>query len=173
MFARETPPLGGIENALSARYDLTDDGRELWARDIIAWLRRRPSRGISSAGRALAWHARGQGFKSPILHSSESKRERKFAPFTGPHFPVLIRSPMNSMTRHDLAGFFLRLGELFPRAESGSTMSRSASSAPCGVGFVPWITSKVGSCSAMDHAGVIHASNGLVPTSATTCDAAR
>jgi hypothetical protein len=27
-----------------------------------------PVRGISSAGRALAWHARGQGFKSPILH---------------------------------------------------------------------------------------------------------
>src|SRR5208337_5421752 len=26
------------------------------------------SRGISSVGRALAWHARGQGFKSPILH---------------------------------------------------------------------------------------------------------
>ena len=25
-------------------------------------------RGISSVGRALAWHARGQGFKSPILH---------------------------------------------------------------------------------------------------------
>ena len=24
--------------------------------------------GISSVGRALAWHARGQGFKSPILH---------------------------------------------------------------------------------------------------------
>src|SRR5262249_29431815 len=29
----------------------------------------RDRRGISSAGRALAWHARGQGFKSPILHS--------------------------------------------------------------------------------------------------------
>jgi hypothetical protein len=27
------------------------------------------SRGISSAGRALAWHARGHGFKSHILHS--------------------------------------------------------------------------------------------------------
>ena len=25
-------------------------------------------RGISSVGRALAWHARGQGFESPILH---------------------------------------------------------------------------------------------------------
>tara|TARA_X000001036_G_scaffold120886_3_gene114431 strand:+ start:881 stop:985 length:105 start_codon:yes stop_codon:yes gene_type:complete len=25
-------------------------------------------RGCSSAGRALAWHARGQGFKSPQLH---------------------------------------------------------------------------------------------------------
>ena len=25
-------------------------------------------RGISSVGRALAWHARGQGFDSPILH---------------------------------------------------------------------------------------------------------
>ena len=25
-------------------------------------------RGISSVGRALAWHARGQGFKSLILH---------------------------------------------------------------------------------------------------------
>ena len=30
------------------------------------------SRGISSVGRALAWHARGQGFKSPILHSQVS-----------------------------------------------------------------------------------------------------
>jgi hypothetical protein len=27
--------------------------------------------GISSAGRALAWHARGQEFESPILHQSE------------------------------------------------------------------------------------------------------
>ena len=38
---------------------------------IVARIARRPdrpSRGISSAGRALAWHARGQGFKSPILH---------------------------------------------------------------------------------------------------------
>src|SRR5665213_919087 len=25
-------------------------------------------RGYSSAGRALAWHARGQGFESPYLH---------------------------------------------------------------------------------------------------------
>ena len=27
-----------------------------------------PSRGFSSVGRALAWHARGQGFESPKLH---------------------------------------------------------------------------------------------------------
>ena len=29
-------------------------------------------RGISSVGRALAWHARGQGFESPILHFQSS-----------------------------------------------------------------------------------------------------
>ena len=27
-----------------------------------------PLRGISSVGRALAWHARGQEFDSPMLH---------------------------------------------------------------------------------------------------------
>ena len=27
-----------------------------------------PLRGISSVGRALEWHSRGQGFESPILH---------------------------------------------------------------------------------------------------------
>src|SRR5437899_9383280 len=27
-----------------------------------------PGGGISSVGRALEWHSRGQGFKSPILH---------------------------------------------------------------------------------------------------------
>jgi hypothetical protein len=27
-------------------------------------------RGFSSVGRALAWHARGQGFESPKLHTN-------------------------------------------------------------------------------------------------------
>ena len=31
-------------------------------------------RGFSSAGRALAWHARGQGFESPKLHISAGQR---------------------------------------------------------------------------------------------------
>jgi hypothetical protein len=31
-----------------------------------------PLRGISSVGRALAWHARGQEFDSPMLHHSHS-----------------------------------------------------------------------------------------------------
>src|SRR5687768_11208874 len=29
-------------------------------------------RGVSSVGRALAWHARGQGFDSPILHKEKA-----------------------------------------------------------------------------------------------------
>ena len=40
---------------------LTSDGLDPYSSPL--------ARGISSAGRALAWHARGQGFKSPILHS--------------------------------------------------------------------------------------------------------
>ena len=31
-----------------------------------------PLRGISSVGRALAWHARGQEFDSPMLHHFHS-----------------------------------------------------------------------------------------------------
>ena len=31
-----------------------------------------PLRGISSVGRALAWHARGQEFDSPMLHHLHS-----------------------------------------------------------------------------------------------------
>ena len=31
-------------------------------------------RGISSVGRALAWHARGQEFDSPMLHHSSVKK---------------------------------------------------------------------------------------------------
>ena len=29
------------------------------------------TRGISSVGRALAWHARGQEFESPMLHKKQ------------------------------------------------------------------------------------------------------
>ena len=32
------------------------------------------SRGISSVGRALAWHARGQEFESPILHRPRGRQ---------------------------------------------------------------------------------------------------
>src|SRR5207302_10875050 len=53
-----------------AMRDWVDRGREVSKmpnrRTTRPWKARR---GISSAGRALAWHARGQGFKSPILHS--------------------------------------------------------------------------------------------------------
>src|SRR5678816_664814 len=35
-------------------------------------------RGISSVGRALAWHARGHRFKSVILHFSQSFTEKSF-----------------------------------------------------------------------------------------------
>ncbi len=35
-------------------------------------------RGISSVGRALAWHARGQGFKSPILHYDPPPQDLEF-----------------------------------------------------------------------------------------------
>ncbi len=33
-----------------------------------------PLRGISSVGRALAWHARGQEFDSPMLHQGWFKK---------------------------------------------------------------------------------------------------
>src|SRR5271157_6342827 len=51
------------------------------------------SRGISSVGRALAWHARGQGFKSHIRHcgtaaieqeSGESSEESRTSPARSP-----------------------------------------------------------------------------------------
>ena len=32
-------------------------------------------RGISSVGRALAWHARGQEFDSPMLHQVSQRRD--------------------------------------------------------------------------------------------------
>src|SRR5271157_6495644 len=57
------------------------------------------SRGISSVGRALAWHARGQGFKSPILHcgtaaieqeSGESSEERRTSPGRSPAVYSLV-----------------------------------------------------------------------------------
>lgn len=35
---------------------------------IKAWLRARKERGISSVGRALQWHCRGQRFEPAILH---------------------------------------------------------------------------------------------------------
>src|SRR6266487_1364289 len=37
--------------------------------------------GCSSVGRALAWHARGQGFKSPQLHSHPNRRSPRFLRF--------------------------------------------------------------------------------------------
>ncbi len=57
-------------------------------RKRLSGLKQSDRRGISSVGRALAWHARGQGFKSPILHcgfaaieqeSGESSEESKNA----------------------------------------------------------------------------------------------
>ena len=47
-------------------------GERALARDLArsSGLPRPTTRGISSAGRAPAWHAGGQGFKSPILHQT-------------------------------------------------------------------------------------------------------
>ena len=44
---------------------------------------RRSARGISSVGRALAWHARGQEFESPILHQPAPLRTRARLPRRG------------------------------------------------------------------------------------------
>src|SRR3954453_23103959 len=51
----------------------------------------RYARGISSAGRALAWHARGQGFKSPILHSTLDPTCEKGGQVFSQDWPALLR----------------------------------------------------------------------------------
>ena len=73
---------------LSARApDVRGSGLEPPGRVSYSWASREwcpipfsVARGISSAGRALAWHARGQGFKSPILHFGEVSRREAFRP---------------------------------------------------------------------------------------------
>ena len=62
------------------------------------------NRGISSVGRALAWHARGQGFKSPILHFSEALGIPPKGFFYGlasrkPAWIAMIRRPKTSPRR--------------------------------------------------------------------------
>ncbi len=55
-------------------------------------------RGISSVGRALAWHARGQGFNSPILHFDQKRalrRERRRAFLLS---GLELRHPIDSST---------------------------------------------------------------------------
>ncbi len=51
------------------------DARKVVAFSAIVWQSLRHLRGCSSVGRALAWHARGQGFDSPQLHPKYSKRK--------------------------------------------------------------------------------------------------
>ncbi len=60
-------------------------------------------RGISSVGRALAWHARGQGFKSPILHFEKRWFSQCFC--SGPRFLVRRESrckPRDQRTHRNL-----------------------------------------------------------------------
>ncbi len=50
-------------------------------------------RGISSAGRALHWQCRGQGFESPILHQKSDKaRSYGFEPFAFRTLSAVLRS---------------------------------------------------------------------------------
>ena len=49
-------------------------------------------RGISSVGRALEWHSRGQGFESPILHSNQE--ETDLAPGRAGVFSCAPTSPV-------------------------------------------------------------------------------
>ena len=59
-----------------------------------------PHRGISSVGRAVASHATGQGFESPMLHA---KRHPKWVPFCMEQFRVLSPSALLRAV-HELPG---------------------------------------------------------------------
>ncbi len=48
------------------------------------------SRGISSFGRALAWHARGDRFESGILHKNQNRSGERFFVFCEMNFQVYI-----------------------------------------------------------------------------------